>query len=96
MALSLHPEVLKKAQAELDAVVGPRRLPDISDRVSLVYFNAVIMEALRWHVVLPVGIPHSTTADDEPFRGYFIPAGMIVIPFLWHVEIFVWTLSSSF
>ena len=95
MALSLHPEVLKKAQAEPDAVVGPRRLPSISDRDSLVYVNAVIMEALRWHVVLPVGIPHGTIADDE-FRGYFIPTGTIVIPFLWHVEILVLNLNSRF
>ena len=95
MALSLHPEALKKAQAELDAVVGPHRLPDISDRDSLAYVKAVIMEALRWHVVLPVGILHSIIADDE-FRGYFIPVGTIVVPFLWHVEIFVWNLSSRF
>ena len=95
MALSLHPEVLKKAQAELDAIVGPRRLPDISDRDSLVHVNAVIMEALRWHVVLPVGIPHSTIIDDK-FRGYFIPAGTIVIPFLWHVKILIRNLSSHF
>ncbi|TBU45501.1 cytochrome P450 [Dichomitus squalens] len=80
--LSLHPEVLAKAHAELDEVVGPHRLPDFSDKDSLVYINAIIKEAMRWHTVLPMGLPHATVADDE-FRGYFIPAGTMVIPNTW-------------
>ncbi|EJF61732.1 cytochrome P450 [Dichomitus squalens LYAD-421 SS1] len=80
--LSLHPEVLAKAHAELDEVVGPHRLPDFSDKDSLVYINAIIKEAMRWHTVLPMGLPHATVANDE-FRGYFIPAGTMVIPNTW-------------
>ncbi|TBU24770.1 cytochrome P450 [Dichomitus squalens] len=80
--MSLHPEVLTKAHAELDAVIGPHRLPDFSDKDSLVYVNAIIKEAMRWHTVLPMGVPHATIADDE-FRGYFIPAGTMVIPNTW-------------
>ncbi|PIL29133.1 cytochrome P450 [Ganoderma sinense ZZ0214-1] len=82
LALSLHPEVLAKAQAELDDVVGPDRMPDFDDRSSLVYVNAVIKEALRWHAALPLAVPHATVADDE-FRGYFIPAGTMLIPNTW-------------
>ncbi|TBU36865.1 cytochrome P450 [Dichomitus squalens] len=80
--VSLHPEVLAKAHAELDEVVGPHRLPDFSDKDSLVYINAIIKEAMRWHTVLPMGVPHATVADDE-FRGYFIPAGTMVLPNTW-------------
>ncbi|KAG5220605.1 cytochrome P450 [Salix suchowensis] len=47
------PEVQKKAQAELDAVVGPNRLPTFQDRPNLPYMNAVALEALRWHSVAP-------------------------------------------
>lgn len=79
VAMTLYPEVQKKAQAELDAVVGPHRLPDFDDRNELVYVNAVIKETLRWMNVLPFAIPHVTVEDDE-YRGYFIPAGTVLIP----------------
>ena len=61
--MALYPEVQKRAQAEIDAVVGPNRLPDFQDRPSLPYVNAVIKESLRWHLVLPLG---------EPFFIYLI------------------------
>ena len=40
--MALYPDVQKKAQAEIDAVVGPNRLPDFHDRSSLPYINAVV------------------------------------------------------
>ena len=79
VAMSRYPEVQKKAQAELDSVVGSNRLPEFRDRPSLVYVSAVIKEALRWQVVLPFSLPHMTTEDDV-FRGYFIPAGTVIMP----------------
>ena len=51
--MALYPEVQKKAQAEIDAVVGPTRLPDFHDRPSLPYINAVVKESSRWNLVLP-------------------------------------------
>ena len=83
--IMLYPEVLRKAHAELDTVVGPHRLPDFGDRDSLPYVNAVIKESMRWHSALPFGVPHATVADDE-FRGYFIPAGTMLIPNTWCVS----------
>ena len=80
--MSLHPEVLRKAQAELDDVVGPQRLPDFGDKDSLVYINALIREVMRWHTVLPLSLPHATTADEE-LNGYFIPAVTTLIPATW-------------
>ncbi|TFK83549.1 cytochrome P450 [Polyporus arcularius HHB13444] len=82
VAMVLHPEVQKKAQAELDAVVGPNRLPDHSDQPDLPYINALIKEALRWAPALPFSIPHRSTEDME-YDGYFIPAGTILIPNTW-------------
>ena len=82
--IMLHPAVLRKAHAELDAVVGPHRLPEFGDKDSLPYVNAVIKESMRWHSALPLGVPHATVADDE-FRGYFIPAGTMLIPNTWYV-----------
>ena len=45
LAISQRPDVLKKAQDELDAVVGPTRLPDFDDFNSLVYVHAIVKEA---------------------------------------------------
>ena len=86
LGVSLHPEVLRKAYAELDAVVGPHRMPNFDDRDSLVYVSAIIKESMRWHSALPVGLPHANVADDE-FRGYFIPAGTMLIPNTWYVAV---------
>ena len=57
LAMTLYPEIQKKAQAEIDAVVGPNRLPDFQDRPSLPYINAVVKELSRWNLVEPLGRP---------------------------------------
>lgn len=53
MMMANHPDVLHKAQSEVDAVVGDR-LPTLQDRDSLPYVHAVISEVMRWHVALPL------------------------------------------
>ena len=50
-----YPEVQAKAQAELDTVIGPDRLPEFADCANLPYINAIISEVLRWQPVLPMG-----------------------------------------
>ncbi|RPD61610.1 cytochrome P450 [Lentinus tigrinus ALCF2SS1-6] len=82
LAMALYPNVLKHAHDELDTVVGPTRLPDFSDKDSLPYINAIIREASRWLPVIPLGVPHCTTEDDE-LHGYFIPKGTILMPNVW-------------
>lgn len=52
----LYPEVAKKAQAELDFVVGTDRLPTFEDRENLPYVNAIVKETIRWHPVAPMGL----------------------------------------
>jgi hypothetical protein len=56
LAMTLFPDVQKKAQAEIDAVVGPDRLPSFADRDSLPYTEALVTEVLRWNVVFPTGM----------------------------------------
>lgn len=82
--MTLYPDVQRKAQAALDAVVGPDRLPDFGDSDALPYIHAIVRETLRWHVVAPLGVPHRTIRDDE-FHGYFVPAGTNVFPNAWCV-----------
>ncbi|KAI0741780.1 cytochrome P450 [Daedaleopsis nitida] len=82
IAMSLNPAAQKKAQAELDAVVGAYRLPLHKDRPLLPYLNAAIKETIRWHTSGPIAIPHFTN-DDLEYRGYFIPKGTTLIPVIW-------------
>jgi hypothetical protein len=102
LAALVYPEFQKRAQEELDRVVGRDRLPEFSDKADLPYLDAVMRECLRWLPVLPlgqlrfgttqtlaksyIGAPHSTTEDME-FRGYFIPKGTVTLPFQWYVYI---------
>lgn len=44
----LHPEVQRKAQEELDRVIGRNRLPDLGDRDSLPYMQCVVHETMRF------------------------------------------------
>ena len=57
LAMTLYPEVQRKAQAEVDQIVGNSRLPDFSDEAALPYVQAVLKEALCWHPVTPLGGP---------------------------------------
>ncbi|TBU28897.1 cytochrome P450 [Dichomitus squalens] len=82
LAMVLHPHVLRKAQEEIDRVVGPNRLPDFDDRESLPYIEAIFAEVLRWRPVVPLGIPHSTLQDDT-YNGMFIPKGTMVFANAW-------------
>ncbi|KAI0754759.1 cytochrome P450 [Daedaleopsis nitida] len=84
LAMALHPDVQRKAQAELDAVIGESRLPELADRDKLPYVNAVIKEVLRWHVVLPLSLPHLNIADDE-YSGYYIPKDSVVMVNVWSI-----------
>ena len=55
--MAQHPEVLKKAQAEIDSAVGSARLPTFSDRENLPYVDAVVKECLRISSPVPLGEP---------------------------------------
>ena len=55
LCMTLFPETQKKAQAEIDFVVGRERLPTLADRPKLPYVNAVVSEMMRWAPVVPMG-----------------------------------------
>ncbi|KAJ5670969.1 hypothetical protein N7507_000096 [Penicillium longicatenatum] len=82
LVMALYPEVQQKAQDEIDRVVGTSRLPMLADRARLPYVNAVVKEVFRWHPVVPMGVPHMSTADDM-YDGYYIPRGSILMPNIW-------------
>ncbi|KAF5315063.1 hypothetical protein D9619_007436 [Psilocybe cf. subviscida] len=84
-AMTICPDAQRKAQQELDAIVGRNRLPDYDDWDSLPYTEALLREVLRWRPVLPLGVPHAIT-DDDVFKGYLIPKGSTIMANVWAIS----------
>ncbi|CDP16080.1 unnamed protein product [Coffea canephora] len=87
-----NPQVLKKAQEELDLQVGKGRRVSESDISNLVYLQAIIKEALRLYPPEPLGGARELR-EDCIVGGYHIPKGTRVIlnirkiqrdPNVWH------------
>ncbi|KAG6815956.1 hypothetical protein H0H93_008752, partial [Arthromyces matolae] len=78
LAMTLHPDVVKKAQAEIDSIVGHDRLPTFDDRPHLPYLDALTKEVVRWNTVVPIGPPHAA-AQDDVHDGYLIPKGSLIM-----------------
>lgn len=84
LAMMQHQHVLKRAQAEIDSVIGGERLPTFEDKERLPYCNAVFTETMRWGVPVPLGLPHRLTEDDV-YEGMFIPKGSLIFGNIWAI-----------
>ncbi|KAJ5221400.1 uncharacterized protein N7469_010287 [Penicillium citrinum] len=82
LAMVMYPNVQRKAQEEIDRVVGVGRLPSFQDRNQLTYINALVKEILRWWPVSHMGFPHTATEDIE-YNGMHIPKGASLIAAVW-------------
>ena len=74
--MALNPDVQKKAQAEVDYVVGTERLPTLSDRGRLPYIEALMKELLRWNTVAPTGIARHMLSQVDCVTHGFTGAGI--------------------
>jgi len=86
-ALTLNPDVLATAHAQMDAVVGEDRSPTWEDYEQLPYIAQIVKEAMRWRPVTPLSFPHALTTDDIIDLGNgektFLPAGTTVMLNVW-------------
>jgi len=73
-----YPEIQKKAQEELDRVVGRDRFPSIEDEKNLPYCHAIIKEIERVRNPFWLGTPH-TASEDFTYKGKFIPKDTVVV-----------------
>lgn len=73
-AITKWPDVQRKAQAEIDAVVGSDRSPCWEDYTSLPYVAACVKETMRWRPVVPLGFPH-VLSEDDTIDGMHLPKG---------------------
>ncbi|TDL20291.1 putative CyP450 monooxygenase [Rickenella mellea] len=82
LAMTLHPDIQRRAQQTIDLLLGGERLPEYSDRPYLPYIDAILKETIRWQSVLPLAVPH-VSINDDVYDGYRIPAGSIVVGNAW-------------
>ncbi|EUC35841.1 hypothetical protein COCCADRAFT_2996 [Bipolaris zeicola 26-R-13] len=82
LAIHLFPTVQSKAQQEIDSLTHGLRLPTLADLPNLPYISAIVQETHRWHLVAPMGIPHTSTKEDV-YMGYRIPKGSILLANNW-------------
>ncbi|XP_018425165.1 PREDICTED: cytochrome P450 2K1-like [Nanorana parkeri] len=76
-----YPEIQKKVQEEIRTHIKQGQMPTVDDRRNMPYTEAVIHEIQRFANIVPLNVSHRTPSDVY-FRGYCIPKGTEVIPFL--------------
>ncbi|XP_069389881.1 cytochrome P450 2A10-like [Paralichthys olivaceus] len=76
-----YPNIQEKIQQEIDSVIGRDRCPNMEDRKSLPFTDAVIHEVQRFLDIVPFSLPHYALTDIS-FRGYTIPKDTVIIPLL--------------
>jgi cytochrome P450 len=81
--MTLHPEAQAEAHAEIDAILGPNRLPTLADQDDLPYVRALISEIMRFGLV--VAQAPRVCGSDDFYRGFFIPKGSIILQNTWSV-----------
>lgn len=87
-ALSLllnNPHSLLKAQAEIDAHVGPNRLIQESDLPNLPFLHSVLKETLRIYPVAPLLVPHESS-EDCVVGGFDVPRGTMLLINNWAIQ----------
>ncbi|KZT12005.1 cytochrome P450 [Laetiporus sulphureus 93-53] len=83
LIVTCYPDIQKKAQAEIDKVIGRARLPVMTDESNLPYIGCLIKELHRFNPIVPL-IPHSLHEDDE-YCGFRIPKDSWVMANSWSI-----------
>ncbi|XP_031491483.1 cytochrome P450 78A5 [Nymphaea colorata] len=81
----LHPEVQRRAQSEIDSVVGRGRGVWDSDLPKLSYLQAIVKEALRMHPPGPLLSWARLAIHDVDVGGQHIPVGTTAMVNMWAI-----------
>ena len=82
-----RPELMRKAQEEIDRVVRLRpdgKKVEESDIDQMPYLQAVVKETLRLHPAVPLLLPRNALQDTN-FMGYFVPKNTQVVVNAWAI-----------
>ncbi|KAM0058411.1 putative cytochrome P450 [Helianthus debilis subsp. tardiflorus] len=80
-----HPEILEKAQQELERVVGKDNVVEESHVNNLPYLYAIMKETLRLHSTLPLLVPHCPS-ESCVIGGHTVPKGARVFVNVWAIH----------
>jgi len=75
--LANHPESQNCFRREINEMVPGDRLPSLDDKPHMPYTEAVILEIMRQHTVVPFFVPHATLKDTKVLE-YDVPNGCMV------------------
>ncbi|QUC19183.1 uncharacterized protein UV8b_03424 [Ustilaginoidea virens] len=77
-----YPDIQRRAQDELDRVVGQHRLPGVEDEKNLPYCRAIIKEVERCYNPFWLGTPHAAS-EDFVYNRHFIPKDTVLLLNTW-------------
>ncbi|XP_031495421.1 flavonoid 3',5'-hydroxylase 1-like [Nymphaea colorata] len=80
--LLYSPAILRRAQAEMDSVIGRERRLEESDIRRLPYFQAICKETFRKHPSTPLNLPRVATQPCE-VNGFYIPKNTRLMVNIW-------------
>lgn len=83
--LLLHPQKMAKVKAELNSVIGEKRVIEESDISRLPYLQATIKEVLRVHPAAPLLAPHASE-EETLVKGYRIPKNTTIFVNIWAIS----------
>lgn len=75
MELARHPDIMEKAQQEVDAVIGMKKEISNDDLGELTYLSQVLKETLRLYPTAPA--TSREVSEDMTVGGYHVPGGAI-------------------
>ncbi|CAN8328311.1 unnamed protein product [Cochlearia groenlandica] len=92
-----HPEILEKAKAEIDEMIGLDRLLDESDIVNLPYIQNIVSETFRLYPAVPLLLPHYSSEECK-VAGYDMPRGTMLLTNIWamHRDPSLWEEAERF
>nr|ACZ63205.1 flavonoid 3',5'-hydroxylase [Vinca major] len=79
-----NPSILKRAQQEMDQIIGRNRRLVESDISRLPYLQAICKETFRKHPSTPLNLPRIATEACE-VNGYYIPKGTRLSVNIWAI-----------
>ncbi|MFS7910316.1 putative cytochrome P450 [Helianthus anomalus] len=80
-----HPQVLQKAQNEIDNNVGNKRFLNQSDIDNLPYLKCIVNETMRLYPAAPLLVPHESSKDCK-VGGYNVPKGTMLMVNVWAIH----------
>ncbi|PIA50061.1 hypothetical protein AQUCO_01300651v1 [Aquilegia coerulea] len=83
--LMQKPHLMKKAQDELDQVVGQDNIVEESHLPKLPYINALVKETLRLHPAAPLLVPRCPS-ESCVIGGFLVPKGTKILLNAWAIQ----------